>query len=188
MPVRGDARDARDIRDTRDREQHDGGAAALIGTLVLVRPDFIPGGERLDAILELALPQVAMGPEHVSEPDPGGISGDEGADGFGLPLVDRGADIGGDGQGVGGPPLHELGAHLEVVEGQARADRPLGGPVEGTLGERLPDALAAHPSAKVHTYGKDPRPGRKVGHINVAGDDLDTVVYEARAAAAFFLG
>ena len=63
----------------------------------------------------------------------------------------------------------------------------LGGPVEGTLGERLPDALAAHPSAKVHTYGKDPRPGRKVGHVNVAGDDLDTVVYEARAAAAFFL-
>lgn len=63
----------------------------------------------------------------------------------------------------------------------------LGGPAEGTLGARLPDALAAHPSAKVHTYGKDPRPGRKVGHVNVAGDDLDTVVYEARAAAAFFL-
>ncbi|MFI8631128.1 5-(carboxyamino)imidazole ribonucleotide synthase [Microbacterium sp. NPDC077663] len=63
----------------------------------------------------------------------------------------------------------------------------LGGPSEGSLGERLPDALAAHPSAKVHTYGKDPRPGRKVGHVNVAGDDLDTVVYEARAAAAFFL-
>ncbi|MCM3697613.1 5-(carboxyamino)imidazole ribonucleotide synthase [Microbacterium oleivorans] len=63
----------------------------------------------------------------------------------------------------------------------------LGGPAEGSLGERLPDALAAHPSAKVHTYGKDPRPGRKVGHVNVAGDDLDAVVYEARAAAAFFL-
>ncbi|MEU2203406.1 5-(carboxyamino)imidazole ribonucleotide synthase [Microbacterium oleivorans] len=63
----------------------------------------------------------------------------------------------------------------------------LGGPAEGTLGERLPDALAAHPSAKVHTYGKDPRPGRKVGHVNVVGDDLDTVVYEARAAASFFL-
>lgn len=63
----------------------------------------------------------------------------------------------------------------------------LGGPSHGSLGERLPDALAAHPAAKVHTYGKDPRPGRKVGHVNVAGDDLDTVVYEARAAAAFFL-
>lgn len=63
----------------------------------------------------------------------------------------------------------------------------LGGPAEGTLAARLPDALAAHPSAKIHTYGKDPRPGRKVGHVNVAGDDLDSVVYEARAAAAFFL-
>jgi len=63
----------------------------------------------------------------------------------------------------------------------------LGGPAEGTLGERLPAALEAHPAAKIHTYGKDPRPGRKVGHVNVAGDDLDTVVYEARAAAAYFL-
>lgn len=63
----------------------------------------------------------------------------------------------------------------------------LGGPSQGSLGDRLPAALAAHPSAKVHTYGKDPRPGRKVGHINVAGDDLEEIVYEARAAAAFFL-
>ncbi|MFJ6679898.1 5-(carboxyamino)imidazole ribonucleotide synthase [Microbacterium sp. NPDC091382] len=63
----------------------------------------------------------------------------------------------------------------------------LGGPSEGTLADRLPAALEAHPSAKVHTYGKDPRPGRKVGHVNVAGDDLDDIVYQARAAAAFFL-
>ncbi|WP_413354160.1 5-(carboxyamino)imidazole ribonucleotide synthase [Microbacterium sp. 1P06AB] len=63
----------------------------------------------------------------------------------------------------------------------------LGGPSEGSLGDRLPAALAAHPSAKFHTYGKDPRPGRKVGHVNVAGDDLDEIVYEARAAAAFFV-
>ncbi len=39
---------------------------------------------------------------------------------------------------------------------------------------------------KAHTYGKAPRPGRKVGHVNAVGDDLDAVVYEARAAAAFF--
>ncbi|WP_060915701.1 5-(carboxyamino)imidazole ribonucleotide synthase [Microbacterium oleivorans] len=63
----------------------------------------------------------------------------------------------------------------------------LGGPREGALADRMPDALAAHPAAKIHTYGKDPRPGRKVGHVNVADDDLDTAVYEARAAAAFFL-
>ncbi len=62
----------------------------------------------------------------------------------------------------------------------------LGGPAEGPLEARIPPALADHPSAKVHTYGKAPRPGRKVGHINVAGDDLDDVVYQARAAAARF--
>ena len=33
---------------------------------------------------------------------------------------------------------------------------------------------------------KAPRPGRKVGHVNTTGDDLDATVYEARAAAAFF--
>jgi 5-(carboxyamino)imidazole ribonucleotide synthase len=62
----------------------------------------------------------------------------------------------------------------------------LGGPAEGGLTERFAPAMAAHPTAKIHTYGKDPRPGRKVGHVNVTGDDLDDVVYEGRAAAAFF--
>lgn len=62
----------------------------------------------------------------------------------------------------------------------------LGGPAEGTLGERFDAAMEAHPDAKIHTYGKDPRPGRKVGHVNVAGDELDDVVYVARAAAAHF--
>ncbi|WP_439591570.1 5-(carboxyamino)imidazole ribonucleotide synthase [Microbacterium sp.] len=63
----------------------------------------------------------------------------------------------------------------------------LGGPAEGPLEARIPAALAGHPSAKVHTYGKAPRPGRKVGHVNVAGADLDDVAYEARAAASLFL-
>jgi 5-(carboxyamino)imidazole ribonucleotide synthase len=63
----------------------------------------------------------------------------------------------------------------------------LGGPSEGGLDGRLPAALAAHPAVKVHTYGKAPRPGRKVGHVNSVGEDLDDVTYEARAAASFFL-
>jgi 5-(carboxyamino)imidazole ribonucleotide synthase len=63
----------------------------------------------------------------------------------------------------------------------------LGGPAEGGLDERFPAALAEHPGAKVHTYGKAPRAGRKVGHVTVAGDDLDDVTYEARAAASRFL-
>ncbi len=62
----------------------------------------------------------------------------------------------------------------------------LGGPAEGTLDERFAAAMTEHPSAKIHTYGKAPRPGRKVGHVNVAGDDLDDAVYVARAAAAHF--
>ena len=64
----------------------------------------------------------------------------------------------------------------------------LGGPAEGSLGDRFPAALAEHPGAKVHTYGKTPRPGRKVGHVTVVGEDLDEVAYEARAAASHFLG
>ena len=63
----------------------------------------------------------------------------------------------------------------------------LGGPAEGSLDQRFTAAMAAHPSAKVHTYGKAPRPGRKVGHVNSVGSDLDDVTYQARAAASLFL-
>jgi 5-(carboxyamino)imidazole ribonucleotide synthase len=52
--------------------------------------------------------------------------------------------------------------------------------------EPLPKAMEHHPTAKFHTYGKHPRPGRKVGHVNVSGTDLDEVVYQARGAAGFF--
>jgi 5-(carboxyamino)imidazole ribonucleotide synthase len=63
----------------------------------------------------------------------------------------------------------------------------LGGPAAETLDERFAAAMAEHPAAKVHTYGKAPRPGRKVGHVNAVGEDLDEVAYHARAAASFFL-
>ncbi|WP_292828821.1 5-(carboxyamino)imidazole ribonucleotide synthase [Microbacterium sp.] len=63
----------------------------------------------------------------------------------------------------------------------------LGGPAEGSIDERFAAAMAEHPAAKIHAYGKASRPGRKVGHVNVAGDDLDEVAYQARAAASFFL-
>ncbi|TWX40251.1 5-(carboxyamino)imidazole ribonucleotide synthase [Frigoribacterium sp. ACAM 257] len=64
----------------------------------------------------------------------------------------------------------------------------LGGPAQGTLADRLPALMADQPAAKVHDYGKDPRPGRKVGHVTVSGDDLDDAVWRARAAASFFEG
>ncbi|MDQ1137610.1 5-(carboxyamino)imidazole ribonucleotide synthase [Microbacterium sp. SORGH_AS 1204] len=62
----------------------------------------------------------------------------------------------------------------------------LGGPAEGGLEDRFAAAMEEYPAAKIHTYGKAPRPGRKVGHVNVVGDDLDEIVYEARGAASFF--
>jgi 5-(carboxyamino)imidazole ribonucleotide synthase len=59
----------------------------------------------------------------------------------------------------------------------------LGGPDGGpSVDERLHHLFAAEPGAKVHLYGKQVRPGRKIGHVTVLGDDLDDV--RARAARA----
>jgi 5-(carboxyamino)imidazole ribonucleotide synthase len=62
----------------------------------------------------------------------------------------------------------------------------LGGPSDGDLDGPAARALADQPTAKLHLYGKSPRPGRKIGHITVAGGELDEVAFDARAAAAFF--
>ena len=54
------------------------------------------------------------------------------------------------------------------------------------------DALAAvgraDPGAHVHLYGKAVRPGRKLGHVTVCGDDLADVRARAVAAAALLRG
>jgi 5-(carboxyamino)imidazole ribonucleotide synthase len=62
----------------------------------------------------------------------------------------------------------------------------LGGPTDGDLDTPLRQAAADQPTAKIHLYGKEPRPGRKIGHVTVSGEELDDVVFRARAAAAFF--
>ena len=36
--------------------------------------------------------------------------------------------------------------------------------------------MARDPGLKVHMYGKDVRPGRKLGHVTVVGDDLDDLL------------
>ncbi|MFG1737270.1 5-(carboxyamino)imidazole ribonucleotide synthase [Micromonospora chalcea] len=59
----------------------------------------------------------------------------------------------------------------------------LGGEPGGiSIDERLHHLFAAEPGAKVHLYGKQVRPGRKIGHVTVLGNDLDDV--RARAARA----
>ena len=62
----------------------------------------------------------------------------------------------------------------------------LGGPDGATMPDRYAEAMREHPTAKFHSYQKESRPGRKVGHVTVCGDDLDEVAYQARGAAAFF--
>ncbi|GAA1614039.1 5-(carboxyamino)imidazole ribonucleotide synthase [Leucobacter chromiireducens] len=62
----------------------------------------------------------------------------------------------------------------------------LGGPAEGPMPVRYAAALAAHPHAKFHSYDKLPRPGRKVGHVTVTGEDPAAVRAAAQAAAAAF--
>jgi 5-(carboxyamino)imidazole ribonucleotide synthase len=49
-------------------------------------------------------------------------------------------------------------------------------------------AFARDPALKVHLYGKQVRPGRKVGHVTAYGDDLELVRERARHAAAWFRG
>jgi len=62
----------------------------------------------------------------------------------------------------------------------------LGGPASGDLDTALAKAMAEYPEAKFHLYGKEPRPGRKIGHVNVIGQDLASTVAAARGAAGFF--
>ncbi|HET8559104.1 MAG TPA: 5-(carboxyamino)imidazole ribonucleotide synthase [Marmoricola sp.] len=65
----------------------------------------------------------------------------------------------------------------------------LGGPGRtGRLYDGYPHALARDPRLRVHLYGKELRPGRKVGHVNAYGDDLDDCLERARHAAAWFRG
>ncbi|REE98355.1 5-(carboxyamino)imidazole ribonucleotide synthase [Thermomonospora umbrina] len=45
--------------------------------------------------------------------------------------------------------------------------------------------MAHDPAVKVHFYGKDVRPGRKIGHVTAMGDDLDEVLERARHAAEY---
>ena len=51
-----------------------------------------------------------------------------------------------------------------------------------------PAAMHAHPAAKIHTYGKSARTGRKMGHVTVTADDANWALREARAAANLLLG
>jgi 5-(carboxyamino)imidazole ribonucleotide synthase len=60
----------------------------------------------------------------------------------------------------------------------------LGGQSGGMgIDERLHHLFAADPGVRVHLYGKQVKPGRKIGHVTVPGDDLRSLRTRAAAAA-----
>jgi 5-(carboxyamino)imidazole ribonucleotide synthase len=61
----------------------------------------------------------------------------------------------------------------------------LGGREPDGFDERLHMLFARDPSLKVHLYGKEVRPGRKIGHVTALGEDLDDVRRRAREGAAY---
>ena len=62
----------------------------------------------------------------------------------------------------------------------------LGGEPGGmSIDERLHHLFASDPGVKVHFYGKQVRPGRKIGHVTALGDDMAAVRERARRAAAW---
>ncbi|MGV9820470.1 5-(carboxyamino)imidazole ribonucleotide synthase [Nocardia xishanensis] len=54
---------------------------------------------------------------------------------------------------------------------------------EMSMDERLHHLFARMPEAKVHLYGKGERPDRKIGHVNILGDDVAEVREKAERAA-----
>ncbi|GAA4964304.1 5-(carboxyamino)imidazole ribonucleotide synthase [Yinghuangia aomiensis] len=97
------------------------------------------------------------------------------------------------------------GAVTSQFENHLRAvlDLPLGDPrarakwtvMVNVLGGDYPDmypaylhVMARDPGVKVHMYGKEVKPGRKVGHVTVCGDDLDDVRARANHAADYLRG
>ena len=58
----------------------------------------------------------------------------------------------------------------------------LGGENQDIFGV-YPQVLGNYPAAKMHFYGKEPKPGRKIGHINMVGSNLPAMRQQATAAA-----
>jgi 5-(carboxyamino)imidazole ribonucleotide synthase len=99
---------------------------------------------------------------------------------------------------IDGAVTSQFEQHLRAV-----LDLPLGDPrprqpwavMVNVLGGDHPDlfraflhVMARDPGVKVHLYGKQVRPGRKVGHVTVCGDDLDDCRARARHAAEYLTG
>ena len=97
------------------------------------------------------------------------------------------------------------GAITSQFENHLRAvmDWPLGSPamtspwaiMVNLLGQDLGDlqgafrhVMARDPGIKIHLYGKEVRPGRKIGHVNAVGENIDDLKQRAWHAADYLTG
>jgi 5-(carboxyamino)imidazole ribonucleotide synthase len=84
-----------------------------------------------------------------------------------------------------------LRAVLDYPLGDTRITAPavamanvLGGPEGGTgIDERVHHMMAQEPGVKLHLYGKQVRPGRKIGHVTALGEDMTDCRARATRAA-----
>ena len=89
---------------------------------------------------------------------------------------------------------NHLRAVLDLPLGDPSATAPysvmvnvLGGD-KGDMYHAFLHCMARDPGLKIHMYGKDVRPGRKIGHVTVVGDDLDDLLTRAHHAADYLSG
>ncbi|RNE48777.1 5-(carboxyamino)imidazole ribonucleotide synthase [Corynebacterium alimapuense] len=66
-----------------------------------------------------------------------------------------------------------------VLGGQSDPELP--------MAKRMAGVWTRFPGAKIHLYGKTHRPGRKIGHINLSGDDVDMTRREAQLCADYLV-
>jgi 5-(carboxyamino)imidazole ribonucleotide synthase len=79
--------------------------------------------------------------------------------------------------------------HLRAINGlPLGATTPIGASAMINLIGELPDSkqVLAVPSAHLHLYGKEPRPGRKVGHVTLRAPSFDQLTGRFDSLPAFF--
>ena len=90
---------------------------------------------------------------------------------------------------IEGADTSQFENHLRAVLGWPLGSTDARGPSVmlnciGTMPDR--EAVLAIPGAHLHDYGKAPRPGRKLGHVTVTGDDPSDLIERVDAVQATF--
>lgn len=81
-----------------------------------------------------------------------------------------------------------LGSPAPAVPGGYTALANLLGGTDPDIYDRYIHVMAADPGVKVHFYGKEVRPGRKIGHVTIVGapgEDVGSLRDRARRAASY---